>query len=267
MTAAASCIEPVEVAPEAITIDPEFASFIPPPSRGERAALERGILNEGCLVPLVVWQWQGLLILLDGHNRLEICREHNLPFQVRIRLFTDRAAALRYIIDVAGEQRNLSTEAAGYLRGAEYFAEKGPRGGSHAVKKANSQNGSLETAQRLADKHKVSRNTIYRDAKLTLAVDKIAHNCGPKAKDAILSRDTGLRRGAVMRLVKESAHAQRKAIAQLLNHGKLPRRKSSKSPVDIEALAAKFFAKHGEADSLTLSAALTNIVEAHQAQG
>ncbi len=263
MTATVSCLDPVQVAPEAITVDPEFAAYIPPPSRGERANLERAILKDGCLVPLIVWQWQGLLILLDGHHRLQMCRKHNIAFYIGIRLFTDRAAALRYVIDVAGDHRNLSAESAAYLRGAEYLAEKAPRGGRREGTRANSQNGRLETAQRLADKHKVSRNTIYRDAELKLAVDEIAENCGPKAKHAILSRDTGLRRGAIMRISEESPDVQRQAIADLLQHGKLPRRKPSREPLDIEVYAARFFDKYGKANSLALSAALTKIVEQH----
>ena len=42
---------------------------------------------------------------------------------------------------------------------------------------------------------KVGEKTIRRDGKFAEAVDQIAHNCGPEAKNLILSREVGLTRG------------------------------------------------------------------------
>jgi len=60
-----------------IKIDPEFQKLIPPLSAEERDLLEQNILRDGCRDPLVVWDG----ILLDGHNRLEICKAHDIPFE------------------------------------------------------------------------------------------------------------------------------------------------------------------------------------------
>lgn len=52
-----------------IKIDPEFKALIPPLDADERAQLEANIVADGCRDPLVLW----CDVLLDGHNRHEIC--------------------------------------------------------------------------------------------------------------------------------------------------------------------------------------------------
>jgi phage N-6-adenine-methyltransferase len=59
-----------------LRIDLNLKALIPPLSEDEKALLEQSILDTGCRDPLVVWD--GLLI--DGHNRYDICTRHGLPF-------------------------------------------------------------------------------------------------------------------------------------------------------------------------------------------
>ena len=66
--------------------------------------LEENLLAEGCRDALVVWG----TILVDGHNRLRICKKHNLSFAVTERDFPDKEAAMRYIILNQFGRRNLS---------------------------------------------------------------------------------------------------------------------------------------------------------------
>ena len=60
-----------------IVVDPELKAYIDPLTPDEYAALERSLLTEGCRDALVLWGE----LLIDGHNRYEICQKHNLPFQ------------------------------------------------------------------------------------------------------------------------------------------------------------------------------------------
>ena len=60
-----------------IKINPELKSLIPPLSEDERSQLEKNLLEHGCRDPLVVWDG----VLLDGHNRYEICERHGLEFR------------------------------------------------------------------------------------------------------------------------------------------------------------------------------------------
>ena len=50
-------------------INEEFKNVMPPLTEEEYRGLEKSLLEEGCRDPLVVWGD----ILIDGHNRYEIC--------------------------------------------------------------------------------------------------------------------------------------------------------------------------------------------------
>jgi hypothetical protein len=61
----------------AIHIDADFKALIPPLHPDEYAQLEQNILVEGCRDALVLWDD----VLIDGHNRYEICQKHGVPFK------------------------------------------------------------------------------------------------------------------------------------------------------------------------------------------
>lgn len=60
-----------------IVINEELKAYIDPLTADEREALERSLLAEGCRDALVLWGE----VLVDGHNRYEICSRHGLPFR------------------------------------------------------------------------------------------------------------------------------------------------------------------------------------------
>lgn len=94
-----------------IVIDNEFRALIPPLSAEERAQLEANILADGCRDPLVTWGE----ILIDGHNRHEICTKHGLPFDVVEHEFSSRDDAIEWIINNQFGRRNLSDYQRGVL--------------------------------------------------------------------------------------------------------------------------------------------------------
>jgi hypothetical protein len=86
-----------------ITIDPEFKALIPPLAPEEYAQLEANILQDGCRDPLVVWDG----ILIDGHNRHEICARRGLPFETAEMEFEGRDAAELWMIANQMGRRNI----------------------------------------------------------------------------------------------------------------------------------------------------------------
>lgn len=61
-----------------IKINEVLRAYIEPLTESEYTALERSILVEGCRDALVLWQD----VLVDGHNRYQICQQHGIPFKV-----------------------------------------------------------------------------------------------------------------------------------------------------------------------------------------
>jgi 16S rRNA G966 N2-methylase RsmD len=87
-------------------IDPEFKSLIPPLSEEEFAQLEANIVEAGRATdPLKTWRG----VLLDGHNRLEICTRLGLPYSTdEVDGIETRADAKIWIIRNQFGRRNLT---------------------------------------------------------------------------------------------------------------------------------------------------------------
>lgn len=94
-----------------ILIDSEFQALIPPLSVEERDQLEANIVADGCRDPLVVWGD----VLIDGHNRYEICTRLGLPFEVVAKEFANRDEVTEWVIKNQFGRRNLSDYQRGVL--------------------------------------------------------------------------------------------------------------------------------------------------------
>lgn len=86
-----------------VGIDPEFRSLIPPLGQEELSQLESNLVLDGCRDALVMWRG----ILLDGHNRKEICERRGIKYRVVEIELDDREAAKIWIIDNQFGRRNL----------------------------------------------------------------------------------------------------------------------------------------------------------------
>lgn len=65
-----------------LTIDKEFEELLPVLSPEELENLENGILQYGMLDPIKIWQEpdNGKWIIIDGHNRYNILKKHNIDW-------------------------------------------------------------------------------------------------------------------------------------------------------------------------------------------
>jgi hypothetical protein len=202
-------------------LDREFQNLIPPLSRSELADLHASLDSEGCRDALIVWRGHDTLV--DGHNRIKYCREKGYPFGVIEKEFSSRDEVKAFIINTQLGRRNLSPAAESYLRGKRYLETK-RQGARTDLDGTFGQNDRKSTAERLGEELKVGERTIRRDGKFAEAVDRIAENCGPDARNLILSRETGLTRGGVLRLAKLKPDEQKKFIEELKTSGKRPRK-------------------------------------------
>ncbi len=89
-----------------ITIDPEFKSLIAPLRPDELAQLEANIAEHGCRDSLVLWH--GLLI--DGHNRLDICERLGKPYKTVELALASREHVLLWIEENQWGRRNLTDD-------------------------------------------------------------------------------------------------------------------------------------------------------------
>lgn len=87
-----------------IVVDQEFKSLIPALTNDEYTGLEENIISEGCRDAIVLWN----NIIVDGHNRYEICTNHNIPFQTVQKEFSDRDDAKLWMMHNQLSRRNLN---------------------------------------------------------------------------------------------------------------------------------------------------------------
>jgi hypothetical protein len=216
-----------------ITIDEQFKSLLPALDEQTYAMLEASLLENGCMHPLVLWNG----ILIDGHNRYEICQKHEIPFATVEKEFGGRDEALIWIITTQVSRRNLTPIQLSYFRGLHYRADKriitneagrNQYEQTYEVDVQNEQQPKNQTtADHLAGQYNVSYMTIRRDAEVSVAIDAIGAN-SPEAKREILSGSVEITRKHLRELASGSDD-EIKAAAESIAEGTFGRRKPVES--------------------------------------
>jgi len=201
-----------------IVIREEFKNLIPPLARDEFEKLKDNILAEGCRDNLIVWKDDQEYVLIDGHNRYQICAENNIDFNVEVKEFEGSEAVNDWMVNNQLGKRNVSEETKSYLRGLQYNREKGKVGGTGSNQYSEQKGQSVPTAQRLAEQHKVSDKTIRRDEKFAIAIDKISSD-NRQVKWDILNKKINIPKTAITKYAEEGEWGNAQEIGLLLASG------------------------------------------------
>jgi hypothetical protein len=214
-----------------IKIDREFQNLIPALSTEEREQLEANIVEHGgARDPLVVWQRDDAAdILLDGHNRYEICERLGLPYELEHLEFDTRDEAADWIDRNQLGRRNLSKQDYKLLLGRRYNRAKkandGSRGNQHTEAPAK-----VSTAAKIAKQHGVSEKTVrnagkFQEAASRLGIEKdIAAGKVKATEAAVVKVATALPKQPT----REQVEAAREEVRQ-----EKPRRRASKPAVEV----------------------------------
>jgi len=161
------------------------------------------------MFPIVLWE----NLVIDGHNRYDICTRHDIPFDTVNKEFRSRDDVLVWIISTQVSRRNLTPIQLSYYRGLHYRADKrivtnasgrnqySDAGDAEPQNEVQPRAGS--TARRLALNYNVSRATIERDAKVADAITAIGQ-ASPEAKRNILSGATNITKKQLNELLSAS---------------------------------------------------------------
>jgi hypothetical protein len=119
-----------------IVVFDELKDLIPPLLETEFLALKDNLQKHGCKDPLKVWQTTNqainisenpddiVYVLIDGHNRFQLCNELHIPFNIQIDNFESITEVRNFMIDFQLSRRNITPQQASYLRGLRYNTEK-----------------------------------------------------------------------------------------------------------------------------------------------
>ena len=168
-----------------LKIELQFKNLIRPLQRKEYLQLEQNILADGCRDPIIIWNG----VIVDGHNRYEICMRHQIPFAVIEMDFSCEAEAIAWICANQLGRRNISEETRKFLIGKQYEAEKqasvnrNPNGlnqyshGEDAPPTAyphDEKSSRVHTAERIAKENHISKGTVEKYAIYARAMDALA---------------------------------------------------------------------------------------------
>ena len=185
-----------------LILEPELEKVCLALTEDEYSTLEKQILRDGCLDALKVWDCDGELVLLDGHNRLKICKKHNIPFETTTIEIDSIEDAIVWIADNQDGRRNATKEQKDYISGKRYEAQKiiNKRRDSNGLFIANApteQNAKVDykrpdapTASKQAQDEGVDPATVLRNAQFARGVDILIEK-NPAVAQAILKPKGG----------------------------------------------------------------------------
>ena len=85
-------------------IDPELQKVMPKLTSEEKEELRKSLLKDGFKgAPIIVWGD----IIIDGHNRYQICKENEIPFEVKELEFESKDEVIQWMIRAQLGRRNL----------------------------------------------------------------------------------------------------------------------------------------------------------------
>ena len=198
-----------------LIIDDEFKRLIPPLLARERQQLEDNIRKEGCLDPLIVWNQ----IIVDGHNRYEICWKYKIPFEIKKLVFERREEVILWICTHQLGRRNLAEESRRYLIGKQYEMEKVVGGHNRTGVNQYSHDDELRstidteprietherTRERLGKQYHITPMTVSKYHRFAKAVDRIAE-ADPDLADGIMTGKIKMSQESIVLLSEKSEH-------------------------------------------------------------
>lgn len=211
-----------------LKIDKIFKNLIPLLSADEYKQLEENLINEGCRDPICVWNE----IIIDGHNRYEICLKHKLPFQIKHIFLQNKTEAITWICANQIGRRNISDETRRYLIGKRYESEKIL--GNHNIQGKNQhfnqnevrpkvlgepvpETNNSKTARRIGAEYHLSHATIEKYGAYTRAIDTLVKK-NQELVPKILSGRTKISHDNVVELSKLSTQEVKRLSKQLIEN-------------------------------------------------
>lgn len=189
-----------------IIILQEFKDLIQPLQKDEYEGLVKNILANGCKDSLVVWETtekiinedsasnNAVFVLVDGHNRYEICNANKIDFNVVLMYFKDMSEARDYMYDLQLGRRNATAEQIAYYRGKRYNLEVKLTNKAENAKGISTGN----TAKVIAEQYNVASKTVERDGKYAAGLEKL----DDKFKADILTGKSKISKKAVEQIGK-----------------------------------------------------------------
>lgn len=212
-----------------LQINEYFKQLIPPLASNEFKQLEENIIKDGCREPLCVWGD----VIVDGHNRYEICTRLKIPFFVQKVEFNAQDEVIAWICANQLGRRNISEETRRYLIGKRYEIEKilGARNSSgknqHSQKevsgkiyhKPQTQIRKGLTAEKIAKEYHLAEATVRKYGNYSKSIDELAKK-EPELISDVLTGKIKISQKNISKLSKQPPQVMNNVKAQINNRGR-----------------------------------------------
>lgn len=260
-----------------IVINESLKAYIDPLTPEEHEALEASLLAEGCRDALILWGD----VLVDGHNRYGICKQHGLPFQtVQNKRFKTLDDVHLWMIDQHLGRRSVSDFQRGVLalRKREILAERRARAEAERAAQAEVEEAAAASAQTEGDAGDAppwsddaafkapaldSRQALAKAARLSNSqvgmIETIHKQAAPEVVAAVKSGAISINAAAAVATLPEEEQraaalaggAELKQAAKRVRESKRkPREARPEVEIEEEAAPAKFVANADESEEL-----------------
>lgn len=147
-------------------IDPELNKVMPELSHDDYKELEQSLLLDGYKgAPIMIWGD----IIVDGHNRYEICKRNDIPFEVKEVEFENKDEAIQWMVRQQLGRRNLNAlQRIEIVETYRSIYEKQARKNQLSGLKQNQKPVSQNSSERTEPKVKIDvREECAKDAKVS----------------------------------------------------------------------------------------------------
>lgn len=214
-----------------LKIDRLFKTLIPPLSAEEYNQLEENLVHEGCREPICIWNG----IIIDGHNRYDICLRNKIPFQIQRKQFQNKHEVIIWICANQIGRRNISEETRRYLIGKRYECEKVIGSHNASGKNQYSKGKNIDevrtktlvepavhttessTARKLGEEYRLSHATIAKYGAYSRAIDALIKK-DEELVPRILSGQTKISQENLIELVKLPVQELKRLGKQLIEN-------------------------------------------------
>jgi hypothetical protein len=164
-----------------ICILDELKDLIKPLQSAEFEQLTENIIRNGCQDTLKIWHTsrqviepqasnnEDVYVLIDGHNRYSICKQHSIPFNLSLMNFESLADVKDYMILLQLGRRNVTKEEVAYYTGKLYGRSKY---GTLMQKEDGSS--AKKTAELIAEQYNMNEKTIRRNEEYAKGLDTLS---------------------------------------------------------------------------------------------
>lgn len=193
-----------------IIIDEEIKNRLWKLNETESENLKQSLIKEGCRDALILWN----NILIDGHNRFEICKEYNIEFTTINKSFNNKIEVLKWIDTNQLSRRNLTDEQRTILFGrlSKINKQEGFKGNQYTEVQDKM------SRTKIADELGVNVKTLQRAEKYVDAIDELKININSSIIDNVLAGKTSFTKENIINISKLEPEKQVEIINKIIEN-------------------------------------------------